>query len=602
MESNKGFKDIPLSDRGSDSFEISKYVDGLVSFIKECDTPMTVAIQGDWGSGKTSMMNMILNDLNDTVATVYFNTWQYSQFNMGDELSISFLGQLIDELQSKSADKTSGNTAKRAVNLIKLALKKGSLLAMDTLVGGEAAKSLDELLNKMDGSDMDLPKSIKVLKEEFQKCVKAATVNGKNRVVIFVDDLDRLNPGKAVELLEVLKLFMDCEGCVFVLAIDYNVVSKGVKEKYGDMLGEEKGRSFFDKIIQVPFKMPVALYEVNSFVQQVLLGLEIYKKEKDISEKDMSIFVNLIRTSISCNPRAMKRLFNAYLLLMKIYKGEIGEKKEEKENIKDKKILFAILCMQQAFEELYDYLMNNIADLSSGELLSGLAKAETYVSEENGDDQVVLMEKSRIPKATTFMAAFLRAIDEDGDDNLSTDECESFISILKKSKVTSSGTSEYQNASPEVVAFRAYNRGVVTEINKRFTEIVKTIPGAVGFKVYQVRTERPGWNYQDCCGYVDMPGGYHVDYKIRTDLSKTPSSAEVIMFAGPRYGKDYSYFDNTAKNIILALDGFSQENGVPDVKKQIPYDGEVACNAAYSKGIESIVVPEILKVLEALKK
>jgi hypothetical protein len=601
MESNKGFKDIPLSNRKSDSFEITKYVDGLVSFIKECDTPMTIAIQGDWGSGKTSMMNMILNDLGDSVASVYFNTWQYSQFNMGDELSISFLGQLIDELQKKSEDKTSGTKAKKAVNFIKLAFRRGGVLALDTLVGGEAAKTLDEFLNKMDGSEMDLPQAIKALKKDFQDCVEEAT-KGKGRVVFFVDDLDRLNPGKAVELLEVLKLFMDCEGCVFVLAIDYNVVSKGVKEKYGDMLGEEKGRSFFDKIIQVPFKMPVALYEVNSFVQQVLLGLEIYKKEKDISEKDMSIFVNLIRTSISCNPRAMKRLFNAYLLLMKIYKGEIGEKKTEQENIKDKKILFAILCMQQAFEELYDYLMNNIADLSSGELLSGLTKPEAYVSEENGDDQVVLIEKSRIPKATTFMTAFLHAIDEDGDDNLSTDECDSFINILRKSKVTSSGTSEYQNASPEVVAFRAYNRGVVTEINKRFAEVVKTMPGVELFKVYQVRTERPGWNYQDCCGYVDMPGGYHVDYKIRTDLSKTPPSAEVVIFAGPRYGKDYSYFDNTAKDIILALAGFSEEVGGPDVTKQIPFDGEVACNVEYSRGIEAIVVPEILKVLEALKK
>ena len=48
-----------------------------------------------------------------------------------------------------------------------------------------------------------------------------------------MDDLDRLEHRKAVELLEVLKLFFDVEGCVFILAIDYDVVVKGVTAKYG---------------------------------------------------------------------------------------------------------------------------------------------------------------------------------------------------------------------------------------------------------------------------------------------------------------------------------------------------------------------------------
>lgn len=80
----------------------------------------------------------------------------------------------------------------------------------------------------------------------------------KDRAVILVDALGRLQPAKAVELLEVLKLFLDCDKSVFVLAINYAVVSQGIKQKYGDSLGNDKGRSFFDKIIQVLFKMPGA--------------------------------------------------------------------------------------------------------------------------------------------------------------------------------------------------------------------------------------------------------------------------------------------------------------------------------------------------------
>lgn len=608
MESNKGFKDVPLSGKiqDEDRFDVMKYVKGLASFISNCDTPMTIAIQGDWGSGKTSMMNMIQNELSDNIIKVYFNTWQYSQFNMGDELSISFLSQLIDELREKGGDKDSENRAKRAINLIKLTLKKGSLLAIDTLVGGKAAESAEELLKKMEGSDLDLPQSIKILKDEFQNCVDkvtgrekgAITNNQQKRVVFFVDDLDRLNPGKAVELLEVLKLFMDCEGCVFVLAIDYNVVSKGVKEKYGDMLGEEKGRSFFDKIIQVPFKMPVALYEVKTFVRGILNELGIYKNNEKIPDDALNIYVDLIRTSISCNPRAMKRLFNAYLLLMNIYDREINDKSRHK------KILFAILCMQQAFEEIYDYLITNIADISDSKLLSDLTKPEGYVLEEDSEEQGVLLDKNQISRAVAFMSAFIRAIDEDHNESLDSSECKDLEAVLTMSKITASGTTEYSNASPEVFAFRRINRNLTESISKTISPIIKkAIPGASDFISWQVRKERSEWNYQDCCSYVTLPNGFNVAYKIRTDLAKRPYKAELYVYAGPRYRQDPTYFNNIAKEKILNIPGYELGDGDMAVIKRIPYEGEVddKNHKDYCYGIESVVIKEINMLAEALR-
>ncbi len=54
-----GNTDKPIEKTVNDTFGIRSYVDGLCRFILNCDTPMTISIQGDWGSGKTSMMNMI---------------------------------------------------------------------------------------------------------------------------------------------------------------------------------------------------------------------------------------------------------------------------------------------------------------------------------------------------------------------------------------------------------------------------------------------------------------------------------------------------------------------------------------------------------------
>ncbi|HQO70658.1 MAG TPA: P-loop NTPase fold protein, partial [Clostridia bacterium] len=102
-----GYTDKPVEKLTEDSFGIRTYISGLCQFIVSCDTPMTISIQGDWGSGKTSMMNMIKQEVEAKVYPIWFNTWQYSQFNMGNDLCISFLENLITKLHSKAENRTS---------------------------------------------------------------------------------------------------------------------------------------------------------------------------------------------------------------------------------------------------------------------------------------------------------------------------------------------------------------------------------------------------------------------------------------------------------------------------------------------------------------
>lgn len=109
---------------------------------------------------------------------------------------------------------------------------------------------------------------------------------------------DRLQPGKAVELLEVLKLFLECRNCVFVIAVDYDVVARGIRQKYGEDVSDEKGKSFFDKIIQLPFKVPVAQYDIKNYVRKMLSDMNI-----SVTDEEIELFKNLIQTSIGLNPR-----------------------------------------------------------------------------------------------------------------------------------------------------------------------------------------------------------------------------------------------------------------------------------------------------------
>ena len=202
-----------------------------------------------------------------------------------------------------------------------------------------------------------------------------------------MDDLDRLQPEKAVELLEVLKVFLDCENCVYILAVDYEVVTQGIKKKFGDFVGEQKGKSFFDKIIQLPFKMPVAQYDISKYVGDMLVKMNIEADENLVAD-----YVSLISLSVGCNPRSMKRLFNTYLLLDIILKGKFSKAEKDRVNL----LLFAIICMQTEFENLYRYIVSS-RDVIDADLLVSLADGITsndeIIADIGIDDEAELSEQ-----------------------------------------------------------------------------------------------------------------------------------------------------------------------------------------------------------------
>lgn len=350
-----------------DEFHIEKYIEGLTAFIGSCNTPMTIAIQGDWGTGKTSIMQMVNTQLiasqkEKTIGshTIWFNTWQYSQFNLGDKLALSLMKSIVDKLSLQdNINSDRFNSFVRGLGNI--VLNTGYIL-LDHYAGGEITGQTKEAFEKMGGkSEVSVIKVIESLKKDFQDCINQKINESSGtikQVVVFIDDLDRLEPIKAVELLESLKIFLDCKNCVFVLAIDYSVVTKGIKEKYGNTLDEEKGKYFFDKIIQVPFKMPTANYVIDDYVKNFLNNLEINYAN------DLSQYVDLIKFSIGRNPRSMKRLFNTYSLLNIIKDLKQDNSNNGNENRVDEKgqlILFATLCMQMAFEEGLPKTLSNFS-------------------------------------------------------------------------------------------------------------------------------------------------------------------------------------------------------------------------------------------------
>jgi len=340
------FSDVPTV---KDEFKIDEYILGLSNFITGCETPLTLAIQGDWGTGKTSIMYQVEEKLKEKassnskgkIKTIFFNTWQYSQFDMDKNLAVTLITDLIDELEVTDVNKI--ENLKKSLAVI---TKSMEYLKLDFgLLNIE--KINNQLLKFI--SNEEKSNNLKNLKQNLQSMIdESIKENNYEKIVIFIDDLDRLFPQKAIEFLEILKLFLDCRNCVFVLAIDYNVVLRGTKSKYGDDLDNEKGKAFFEKIIQVPFTVPVANYHMENFVNVSLEKINFHF-DNDVTKN----ITQLIRDSIGNNPRSVNRLFNSVSLLMHIINPN-----NELEN-DDKLLIIATVCFQLRFNEAYDYLLTS---------------------------------------------------------------------------------------------------------------------------------------------------------------------------------------------------------------------------------------------------
>ncbi|GGG88611.1 hypothetical protein GCM10011416_01110 [Polaribacter pacificus] len=347
-----------ISKGEKDNFGIEPFENGLTKFINNSNTPITIALQGEWGSGKTSLMNSLKRNLSDLEESKYhsiwLNTWEYALMKDAQSTLIDIITGLIQETSKiAKVDETKIN---KLLNTLWSGVKETSkVVAKNALNKG--FDGAGEIVNTFSSNGKS---SIGEIRNELEVIIENCIIkDNKQGFIFFIDDLDRIDPPVAVQLLELLKNIFTLNNCVFILAIDYDVVIKGLEPKFGKLSesNEREFRSFFDKIIQVPFSMPVSGYETDKFLKESLLSTNYLDVESSNNIDLISKFSEISNLSVGKNPRALKRLMNSLSLISCINSAKNQTDENDQLNSELELLVnFALVSIQIAYPPVYRLL------------------------------------------------------------------------------------------------------------------------------------------------------------------------------------------------------------------------------------------------------
>ena len=381
MEKIIGVIDEPVPPGEDDNLGIEIHSKSLIEFIQETETPITVGIQGEWGSGKTSLLNSIHHAFAEqpTFKQIWINSWEYSLLSTPEEALLKIVNRIIDQLlESDKNEKYKQKITASAKRIFKGALRIGAQVAL----GDEAAQVTGELMESGNHSISELRKNLKGLVDEIAK-----QPTNIEKIIIYVDDLDRIEPKNAVAILELMKNIFNVRNCVFILAIDFQVVVKGLEHKFGTQTHENEWefRAFFDKIIQLPFMMPMSQYKIAKYINKLLVNIGFIESD----ELDTDEMEKIILWTIGGNPRSIKRLVNSVSLIQifmnnkDIMSNVKVDDNHEKSILSEKEknlLIFSFLCVQIAYPLVYSLLVEE-PDFVKWD--DALAFRKTQRSEEN---------------------------------------------------------------------------------------------------------------------------------------------------------------------------------------------------------------------------
>lgn len=463
-----------------DALDFDPYVETLADIVSspKTSTPLTVGVFGSWGSGKPSLLRMIQGKLPETSTSLWFDAWKYDkQEALWRALLLRVLAELreairrgrsadiqkdlseLEDLESslyRTVDREEmgrvqidwgqlGTGAGQGVVQVALSLVPGGKVFSDLVQGlkGEQAESAVDALAAAIRREriqvhIDQVQFLEQFQGRFKDLVKKYVIGrgeGEGRLVVFVDDLDRCLPEKAVEVLEAIKLFLDVPGCAFVLGLDHQVIAKGIEAKYKEP-GAIDGRAYLEKIIQVPFQIPpIEEQDLESFVT----GL--------VPEWPDPECARVFAAALGGNPRRVKRTVNVFLLLWRLVEARAERLQGKIHPIR----LAKVVALQHVAPNLYEILRETPRLLK--DLEDHLTSTEAGEKEGKAEPPPVLAPFVDRPAVRRLFARRAR-LSEASFTGLTPEDLQPYFTLTRRAEAPLPGLAEPPRAVFEPVMVR----------------------------------------------------------------------------------------------------------------------------------------------------
>lgn len=341
--------DVPIQTASDDVLGRHSFAEQLARAMISYDSPeaFTIGLYGPWGSGKTSVINLLEEELNkqsDDCIIVRFNPWLCST---PDQMISQFFEQLksdIRTLESKqSATEAIGNFAGISKKICEAVGEYADALKWTRVIPGlnalgtifEALGTGTEIYQKIVG-DADNPQSLQDHKNRIQRILKEQ----KQKIIVIIDDLDRLSSDEIVAVFQLVKSLADFPYIIYLLAFDRDIVVKALED-----VQKGNGQAYLGKIVQMPFELPCANH---IDIEQVFLKrLEEVLEGKEYCDQGTDwelLFDDGIRPYLD-SIRDVTRYINTFALKYAMLKNET-----------DPLDLIAVTCMQVFEPETFSRL------------------------------------------------------------------------------------------------------------------------------------------------------------------------------------------------------------------------------------------------------
>ncbi|WP_171170412.1 P-loop NTPase fold protein [Ruegeria sp. HKCCA0370] len=349
--------DAPISKTDEDKFAFSPFAEGLAGVVADYDrsSSFTIGICGPWGSGKTSLINLTRDALKEKLRNgdhnVHAVVLPYSPWLIGnrDALLRGLLPAVANGIRRSVPRKKRTSDLNRAIKTLDLYGRAIKGVEMGLTVGAATATAFGLAvapwlapvvaafsgLGKILGLVSDKPATLDELRDAAQRALRKAKV----RVLIVIDDLDRLDPTEVVEMARLVRSTLDLPHVTFLVAYDRQQVANSVRT----VLGVD-GDAYLEKIVQLQVNVPAC----NSYDLARALAEELQSVFGDLSEEE----TNSVRSAIWAGarqlfldtPRDIARITNSLSFGWSMLQGSV-----------DAGDLLLVTCLRLKTPELYEW-------------------------------------------------------------------------------------------------------------------------------------------------------------------------------------------------------------------------------------------------------